>query len=60
MSEKNEMRFSTLLFCSRAKTSVLSLVLPPPTRTRDKTAVMFLALEKNPVKKSLTFFVLNK
>jgi hypothetical protein len=39
MSDKKKKRFSTLFFLG-LKTAVLSLVQPPPTRTRgDKTAV---------------------
>jgi hypothetical protein len=58
MSDKKTTRFSTLFFVLVLKTSVLSLVRPPPTRTCDKTAV--LSNRKKPSEKKFSFFFIEQ
>jgi hypothetical protein len=52
------MRFSTLFFVLVPNIAVLSLVHPPSTRTRDKTAVF--STGKKHGEKKFNFFLLNK
>jgi hypothetical protein len=56
MSDKKRNAFFTLFFVLVLKTSVLSLVHPPPTRTRDKTAV-FSTWKKTRWKLFFLFFI---
>jgi hypothetical protein len=59
MSDKKRNTFFHLIFCSRAKNSRLITRAPIPLPAL-VIKRLFLALGKKPVKKSVTFFLLNK